>query len=363
MRHLKHHLQHRLRSPAGHRHQTGRRTAIDLREESGQVSVLTALLLVVLLGMAALVVDVGLLYYERAQLKNGADSAALAIAQNCAADQCPQDASSLATALAGQNAGDHVADASVDLDSAAGRVTVETVTRTEDGGHALALALAPVLGIDSATVTSRSSAGWFSPVSGRNVLPLTVSWCQFNGMLDGGVQLVRTNPNENAGCSSTSIPGDTSQQRSIPGGFGWLKQPAGKDCATEISLTDVGNDDVLVDPLITSDPGNDVPQNCRNVLPELLNKPVLLPVYSEVGGQGANGWYRIIGFAAFELHGWKFSGSEHNNTSPSSVACTGNCRGIIGEFVTFVSLDAGEQDYVFGPGGKDFGVRLVTLIE
>ncbi len=331
-------------------------------DEHGQVSVIAALLMVVLLGMAALVVDVGLLYYERAQLKNGADSAALAIAQNCAAGNCQQDFKSLATGLAGRNAADGLADAAVDLDSGGGRVTVETTTRTPNG-HALALAFAPILGIDSSTVHSRSSAGWFSPVAGRNVLPLTVSWCQFHGMLDGGVQLIQTDPNKNTACSSTSIPGDTSQQRTIPGGFGWLKQPTGKVCATEINLAKVGTSDIAVDPLIGSDPGNDVPQNCRPLLSEMLGESVLLPIYSEVGGQGAKGWYRIIGFAAFEPHGWSFSGTSYNNTAPSSVACTDPCRGLIGEFVTFVTLDTGEQDYVFGPGGQDFGTHLVSLTE
>lgn len=51
------------------------------KEESGQSLVMVVLLLSVLLGFAALIVDVGLLYAEKAKLQNVADAAALAGAQ------------------------------------------------------------------------------------------------------------------------------------------------------------------------------------------------------------------------------------------------------------------------------------------
>ena len=41
----------------------------------------------VLVGMAALVVDVGAVVEEKRQLQNGADAAALAVAQSCALRQ------------------------------------------------------------------------------------------------------------------------------------------------------------------------------------------------------------------------------------------------------------------------------------
>ena len=54
-----------------------------LRRDEGIVMVLVGLLLVVLLGMAGLAIDLGALYSERRQLRNGADAAALAIAEDC----------------------------------------------------------------------------------------------------------------------------------------------------------------------------------------------------------------------------------------------------------------------------------------
>jgi Flp pilus assembly protein TadG len=51
------------------------------KEESGQSLVMVVLLLSILLGFSALIVDVGLLYTEKAKLQNAADAAALAGAQ------------------------------------------------------------------------------------------------------------------------------------------------------------------------------------------------------------------------------------------------------------------------------------------
>jgi Flp pilus assembly protein TadG len=74
--------------------------------ERGAVAILVALLLVVLLGVAALAVDIGLIAWTKTQLQTGADAAALAIAQNCAKsgrDACQTAASSKAQTLATAN--------------------------------------------------------------------------------------------------------------------------------------------------------------------------------------------------------------------------------------------------------------------
>jgi Flp pilus assembly protein TadG len=55
------------------------------RDESGAVLVLTVICLVVLLGMAALVVDLGGSYVQRRKMQSSADSAAVGAAQNLAA--------------------------------------------------------------------------------------------------------------------------------------------------------------------------------------------------------------------------------------------------------------------------------------
>jgi hypothetical protein len=84
---------------------------------------------------------------------------------------------------------------------------------------------------------------------------------------------------------------------------------------------------------------------------------VLLPVFNKVTGTGSGAIYSLISFAAFEVTGWKFSGnsglpyefrSEKSTTTGVTTAteCKGNCRGIIGSFIKYVSLADG---YTLGP--------------
>ena len=62
-------------------HMLARRQAHRPQEERGQVIVLVVVMLIVLLGFAALVIDVGYAYYAHRTLQASADAAALAGAQ------------------------------------------------------------------------------------------------------------------------------------------------------------------------------------------------------------------------------------------------------------------------------------------
>ncbi len=97
----------RAARPHGHRSHAMRsliRSRIR-RDDAGAVIVWVALMMVVLLGMGALVIDVGQLYAERRELQNGADAAALAVAQDCAGGDCLDE-----TATAGTYADDNAHD-------------------------------------------------------------------------------------------------------------------------------------------------------------------------------------------------------------------------------------------------------------
>ena len=81
-----------------------------LRDDGGRgaIGVLVAILIGagVLFGMAALVIDVGQIYQNRAELQNGADAAALAVAKSCAQGTCtPSIASQYASANASRLTG------------------------------------------------------------------------------------------------------------------------------------------------------------------------------------------------------------------------------------------------------------------
>ncbi len=323
-------------------------------KERGAISVIVAILLVTLLGFVAIAVDVGVIYSERAQLQNGADASAIALAQKCAKDGTDplcSTTSSLATSLANQNALDGMSKVhTIELDKITRKVSVTTAAKETGGAdNSVSLFFADVLGIPTKEVGARASAEWGSPKAGRTAFPLAFSVCQVKDHVDGSLQLLQdhgnnANPDCNYGPSGAAVAG----------GFGWLAPDPGK-CGGTIDLaTSEGG----------SDTGNNAPGHCSAELTKWASEitagrkiTVLLPVFNKVSGTGSGAIYNLISFAAFDVTGWKFSGnsglpyefrSEKSTTTGVTTAteCKGNCRGIIGSFIKYVSLADG---YTLGP--------------
>ena len=244
-------------------------------EAKGGISVMMALLLVVLIGAAAIAVDAGVMYAERAELQNGADAAALAIAQDCADGSC-LNATTTAKQYAKDNAKDNAADVAALSFPTSSSVRVELSSRDAGttGPGSRALFFAPVLGIDETRVGATATAGWnMFPHGGPAILPLAFAPCVFD--LDGGVQLIRYHGNTDPpSCTSTSPSGQV-----MPGGFSWLSG-SNSDCQLDVE----NNTDV------PSKPGVSPPAGCETVLKSLYGKTALLPVYDDFDpAGGANG--------------------------------------------------------------------------
>ena len=331
-----------------------RLTTDEAANEKGAISVIVAILLVTLLGFVAIAVDVGVIYSERAQLQNGADASAIAIAQKCARDAADAECSTtsaLAANLANQNALDGMSKVyNTELDKTARKVSVTTSAK-ETGGveNSVSLFFADVLGIPTKEVGARSSAIWGSPKAGRTAFPLAFSVCQVKDNIGGSLQLLQEHgKNQNADCNYGP------SGAAVEGGYGWLVQDPGACGGTiDLAVSEGG-----------SDPGNNAPGNCSTELNRWASEMtagrkiiVLLPVFNKVTGTGSGAMYGLVSFAAFEVTGWKFSGStglpyeyqaEKSTTTGVTTAteCTGECRGIIGSFIKYVSLADG---YTLGP--------------
>ncbi|BCW07741.1 Tad domain-containing protein [Arthrobacter sp. NtRootA1] len=331
-------------------------------DERGAVAVLIALILVALLGFAALAVDAGMLYSEKAQAQNGSDAAALAVGEKCAASTSDPDCSStsqIAKDMANKNAVDGLGNInSVNLDLTNRKVTVSAGSQQAGGSpNAVSLVFGRVLGMNSADVVTSSTVQWGSPRAGTTPFPLAFSICQVQGYVGGVQQLLQAhgsgaNPSCNYGPSGAAVEG----------GFGWTVQDAGLCGGTiDLALNEGG-----------SAPGNSVAPNCSTTLNKwaaTINAGkdviVLLPVFNSVTGTGTGAIYHLVSFAAFKVTGWKFTGNSSlpdtfHNESPyvsSSLSCTGNCRGIVGRFVKYVSLADG---YSLGPVDAN-GVTVVRL--
>ncbi|GAA3400308.1 TadE/TadG family type IV pilus assembly protein [Pseudarthrobacter polychromogenes] len=331
-----------------------RRLTEDKANENGAISVIVAILMVTLLGFVAIAVDVGMIYSERAQLQNGADASAIALAQKCArnaADPVCSTTSTLATSLANQNALDGMSKVhTIELDTTARKVSVTTSAK-EPGGtdNSVSLFFADVLGVPTKEVGARASAIWGSPKAGRTAFPLAFSVCQVKDNIGASLQRLQEHgKNVNADCNYGP------SGAAVEGGFGWLVQDAGKCGGTiDLAVSEGG-----------SDPGNNAPGNCTTELNRWASDItagreviVLLPVFNKVTGTGNGAVYGLVSFAAFKVTGWKFSGESslpytfQNRASTTTgvttaTECRGECRGVIGSFVKYVSLADG---YTLGP--------------
>ncbi|WP_430296512.1 pilus assembly protein TadG-related protein [Sinomonas sp. B1-1] len=332
--------------------------------ERGAVAVVTAILMVVLLGFAALAVDGGMLYAKRGELQNGADAAAIAVAQKCAAsltDPLCSSTSSLASSLAQSNTAlGQGGIASLTVNGTA-RTATATTQPLEPGSQpgSVALYFARVLGINSAVIGATAQAAWGSPSTGLAAFPLAFSVCQLQGKaIDGGLQLIQSfGSGVNPSCTY-GTPGQPAQ--TVPGGFGWLQQNPNQ-CGASINVAaSIGG----------SQPGASGPDYCDSLLKGWIaalqagqRVVVLLPVFTAVSGTGKGAVYTLAGFAAFSVKGWNFGGNVpnyYNNTAPggdASLTCSNNCKGIIGRFVTYVALD---NKYEVGPS-TTFGATIVRL--
>lgn len=338
-----------------------RRRAKDGNGQRGAAGVIVAILMLVLIGAGAMAVDVGQIFAERAELQNGADAGALAVAQTCASSSgCTQStANSVAKALADSNSKDSVSNVrSVDL-SVANQVTVKTST-IDGNSHAgfLTKMFASALNTGPATVGATATAALVAPGGGGG-FPLAFSnkcWDLTAATNTGTMQKISWKP----GITCTNPSGHT-----IPGGWGWLDDPDA-DCKV---VTTVGN-------VAGSDPGNNKPSQCATILTGWISTlssgavlDVPFPVFDTATGTGNNGSFHLIGYATFRITGWKFgqnSPYEYRNTTAATgnanLACSGGQdRCIIGKFVKFVSLDD-IQSNGSGPGAN-LGTVVVKLIK
>jgi hypothetical protein len=290
-------------------------------DDRGAIGVLVGMLLGsgVLLGMAALTIDVGTLYQERAELQNGADAGSIAVAKTCVVATCTpgtaanyanlnsKDGVSAVTLVCGHGAGLDPCPSSsgtmVDCPSApsAGTnyVDVHTATKTTSGSSLLppvfSRALAGNAGYQGSTVLACARAMWGPAIQSSNSLAMTLSLCAWTQATGGTTPptfgtdvriFVRDAPNAPT-CNGLSAPGE----------FGWLNTVSG--CTASIDLTQNGY-------VAGSDPGKSLSKACQDALESYVaNKtPIFIPIFDTTTGTGSGASYHLVGLAAFILTGY-----------------------------------------------------------
>jgi hypothetical protein len=309
-----------------------RSLTVERESERGATAVLTALLMTAMVAATGLAVDMGANYATSQELQNGADAAALAVAQEHAEAGCLED-----TTLAGQMARGNVR-TQIDPVNVDG-VTCGTNSVQVDLSAVQEHWFMPVVGLDSSTLGASATVEWGSPSGGISMLPIAISACSYyeqvgvdeEARLGDTVNLVLPAPSH----------GDTdcSWHADYPaGGFGWLDPTDGCGAYSEIGAW------------VGGDTGQDVPGPCTwSDFNSMLGETVLLPVFDEERGTGSGGEYHIQGYAAILFTGFHFNtlSSPKSGGAACSGAPTGQKACIIGEFQGYFGLD---DDWEIDPG-------------
>lgn len=370
-----------------------------LSTEDGAVAVVVAVLLVVFFAIAALVIEIGQLYWERAQLQNGADAAALALAAECAegdiidcATAAPVDLGGVAQPYADDNAYDQAsaipdlmphgtgaecepggADAGNPLTD--GTEFVKVTTRTVDANnanrpflthvfHPLAAALTGQTATETTAVRACAVASWGNIGYGPAIVPLTFSTCEWEEMTGGqGADALPTASKTvvfHSDTPSNACPGPAGQD--MPGGFGWTGLDGSGTCSASVPS----------DQWVKSEPGSGSPTPANSTgctdeffLEHVAGQTILLPIFSDICHNGTDyencppslpnfKHYYIAGFAALEVEGYRFGGSSPVYNPP----CSNPERCIRGRFVEY--FDYGTQP---DPGAPNYGAVGVSLTD
>jgi Flp pilus assembly protein TadG len=322
------------------------------RDDRGAIGVLVAVLIGggVLLGMGAMVIDVGQLYQNRAELQNGADAAALAVAQSCAAGSCvPSLAAQFATANASKLTGGA---AGVDLVCGSGSlgacptssgaitdcpaapagsnyVDVHTSTRTAGGSSLLPPAFAALLlgnsGYQGSTVRACAQAEWGAPAALNAGLAVTISACSWDQYTNLGTTFASAPP----------YPPDPLPSASLDQVLQFHGSGSNTSCTSEPSASDA----------------------CKTALAaDQANKTlVFIPVYVSVIGTGTGAYYTLKGFAAFVITGYHVPGASVSDWLNPANNCKGSAQCINGYFTQGLIPTNGSI------GGLNLGASIAQL--
>lgn len=303
-----------------------------IRAEEGQAFVVTVLALVALLGMTALVLDVGSWFRSQRKLQATADAAALAGAQ-----ALPTSAST-ATQLAvqyGTTNGGGVAAADVSITSTnSSNDTIQVDAKKQDPTF-----FSKVFGISVVNIAAQAKAIVGTPAQAMYVAPMVV-YCDH--------PLIQNCNGQNTPTFNQSTQLDFSKM-GAPGAFGMLDLSNSKGNVGSSTLGSWilnGYNQYLPLGWYDSDPGAKFNSgNVSGALQARVGTVLLFPVFDQLTGNGSNAQYHIIGWIGFHL------------TQVGTIQ--GNNATLYGYFTSYIAQGILAQG---GGGSTDFGVKTIQLI-
>jgi len=296
----------------------------------GQVIVIAAFALLLLCMIAAVMVDVGYMFCAEAQLQNASDAASVAAAHKLCEERNGGSAETTARTAAQDEAeafasinndqarcevvfGSYSNGSFVTLgdDTQATAIRVRVLRDDEAPGGPLGLFFAPITGLSSVRVRSKAvsemSTGVIGVKAGSDLRPFAVYEGDVAGWQAGQPVTIE-------------LPqGGAEEGQLTPGNWGWLNLDGGAQGTNELShwirngydgditLNQTGDDGRLCTWI---DGSCGVRHALQNDFQSLLGETILLCIFDDVTGQGANTDFRIVGFLAMVMTGIDFHGQN-----------------------------------------------------
>jgi Flp pilus assembly protein TadG len=269
------------------------------RSDRGQATILTLVFLVVLLGMAALVLDLGSWYRADRATQSAADASALAGAQ--ALPSNPAAASTFATQYAGKNGG-----GTTTVSLASGLLANDTIKVTLK--RPASGVFTKLFGVRTVTVGSHASARASLMAQAKYVAPIGVN------VLNPKLKGASTCPCFGSGNPTTLPLGKTG----APGAFDLLNIDLSHGGTGPSQLADwilKGYDGWLPLGAYFSDAGAKWNSSqVKSALTSRIGTDLLFPVYDTLVGSGANAQYHVVAWVGFHLTGFTARGSSGSIT-------------------------------------------------
>jgi putative Flp pilus-assembly TadE/G-like protein len=293
--------------------------------ERGQATVLTVLSLTVLLGMAALVLDVGSWFRAQRDTQAAADASALAAAQ--ALPDAPGSASVLAGEYVDKNGGGARTITFSTKNVANDTVSVR-VERPTPGFFA------KVFGINSVQVAGKATARAGTLGQARFAAPIGVD--KRHPLLGG------------SGCPCFGQDTDLELEKVGPGAFRFLNldgSHGGTGTQDIEAWITQGFDGYMPLGWYGSNPGAKTSSNVTSAMNVKIGDELLFPVYDRTVDNGANFYYEVIGWVGFLVTDY--------------IKVGGNNKRITGQFVRVIW----EGIQSTSSSAISFGAQAIQLVE
>lgn len=355
--------------------------------DRGAIAVTLALTMTLLLGVGALVVDVGAVYAERRILQNATDAAALALTTECASEisGCGSDPLAFAQQWIDDNANGR--DITVTV-CGGGAAVVDLPDCDEPPPGDAANGTGWVRVIASSRVNfnlmpggievSRETVAAWGGLNSMNVLPLMLSQCVWEdagGNLDTGAVPPSNEPVVFKGLDSPDacVPrtGNKKGKTSAPREFGWIYSSLKSDCDVVVTVGQVYRGDK------TGEIKGDLRKadRCKSLQALMQDKTLIVPIFDtgvwgkncvDAKGNLRDCWsYTVAGFVAFHITGYDFNDEKDLNKSDVTWPAGMNCRAPEARVGTDICIRGYFERVVSGGDfgvAPDFGARVVKIV-